>query len=156
MGIKKVEYVFDPFKLTGMKKPRGASRPEILEEIADFTLESVLVDVGSQKSPVTGRKFRKLKKSYAAKKRAEGAPAIPNLELTGNMLDTLKTDVRDRTIAIGIYDANEVGKADNHNKFSAASMKTKVPPRRFIPRKGEKFHSEIIEGMKRIIISHED
>ena len=155
---KQIEYVFDPFKLTGLKKPRSVDRSKILEEIADYALEEILDWVGSKKSPVKREptNFKNLSKEYKAFKKSQGAPGVPNLELSGDMLDSLKSTIKGRRVAVGIYDPKEVDKADNHNKVSAKSKNTLVPRRRFIPGKGQTFRQDIIDGMKRIIVSYED
>lgn len=156
--MAKVSYKFDPFKLTGISKPVGASKKEILKEIADFTLDKTLELVSETNSPVQGHgKFKRLKKKYAKQKSAQGGVPIPNLELKGDMLTALKAPVRDDKIEIGVFKGSEALKADNHNKVSAKSKKTPVPMRRFIPSSKEKetFKKPIVDGMKRIIRSFE-
>lgn len=54
-------------------------------------------------------------------------------------------------IDIGIWEPDEVPKADNHNKNSAASRKTAVPQREFIPKKNNDFRNDIQKKINRII-----
>ena len=160
MEIDKVEYVFDPFEETGLKKPKRVSK-ELKEDLKDFVLESVLDEVGATKSPVrvggaNAKYFPRLKsKRYKQIKKSKNAPPIPNLELEGKMLDQLKmSNARGNKLRLGIKGA-QAPKADGHNNHSGDS---KLPLRRFIPKKenGDKFKQTIINGMRQIIKEHEE
>lgn len=105
-----------------------------INELGDYLIEQTLSDVGSARSPVDGKRFKGLSKEYKKEKRQVASP-IANLELTGDMLDALKATPKKNGLEIGIFDGDEVGKADNHNKFSVKSQATKVPRRQFIPKK---------------------
>jgi len=154
--VPKVEYKFDPFKAAGVPAPKGAAKNTILKDIKDFIKESVLKDVGATVSPVEGHgKFQRLSKKYKDKKGKTASP-IPNLELEGDMLGALKTRVEKSSVWIGIENDTQAKKADNHNKVSAKSKSTSVPMRRFIPGKKETFRKSIMDGIKRIIRSHEE
>lgn len=54
-------------------------------------------------------------------------------------------------LEVGVFDEGEAQKADNHNKNSAKSKRTKVPPRPFIPKKEEKFNEKITSGIDKIL-----
>lgn len=153
----KVEFEFDPFELVGLDdvKERLTKRAtsEALSEIADLVLEEVLAIVSSGRSPVTGRQFKGLSPAYKAFKDEFGATPEANLELTGDMLDGLRVKKRGDKIHVTVTES-EQGKADNHNKFSAASKKTGVPARKFIPNSSddETYKAqEIKSGIKKII-----
>lgn len=150
MGKQKpVKYLFNPFAITGTKKPKGVSTREILDEVSDFVVESVLDDVGATTSPVAGHgKFKPLSKKYKKLKKSQAAP-IPNLELEGNLLDSLKAPIKGSKIELKVS-SRENDKADGHCNFSG---KSRLPVRRFIPKgtAGETFRPKIIQGIKRII-----
>lgn len=149
----KVRYEFNPFDLIG-KKVKGKNRKQALSEIASFVHESILRDVGSQVSPVYGKKFQKLNKDYRDFKRSEGGSGVPDLELSGEMLDSLKVYVEGNRVITEIT-GEQAPKADGHNNHSG---KSKLPLRRFIPKKedGETFQPAINEGIKEILDSFED
>lgn len=155
MGKQKpVEYEFDPFELTGLKKPKGAKKRDILRECSDYVKESVLESVGGQNSPVSGYgRFKKLSKGYKKQKSKIASP-VPNLELEGDMLNSLKVPVRDGSLVLKVSPGQN-DKADGHCNFSG---KSRLPLRRFIPnnKDDETFKRPIINGMRRIIKSYEE
>lgn len=140
MATRKVKFDFIPEALKG-KRISESERKEILNEVADFVVESILKDVGSTKSPVTGRKFKKLSEDYKKLKKEAGSGTSPNLELDGDMLDSLTAKVVGNKIRVTVGDA-EQGKADGHNNFSG---KSKLPRRPFIPdeQKDETFRPKL-------------
>lgn len=147
-SVSKVTYVLDlADKLEKVDNPRDVKR-----EIGNFLVEQILSDVGESKSPVSGRSFVKLNKKYQEFKKEFSSSAIPNLELHGDMLDSLTfKDIGGGKIEVGIFDKTEAQKADNHNKFSSASEGTKVPKRQFIPKPNESFRPAIRKEIKDII-----
>ena len=155
MGKQKpVEYKFDPFKLTGTTKPKNASKREILSEVSEYVKESVLDNVGAQNSPVRGHgKFQRLSKNYKNIKKKIASP-VPNLELHGKLLNSLKVPMKKEGLVLKVSPAQN-DKADGHCNFSG---KSRIPMRRFIPNEkdGETFKKPIIDGMRRIIKSFED
>jgi hypothetical protein len=150
---RSVIYEFDPFEVTGLKKPKGANKREILRDVGDFLVETVLKDVSNTNSPVKGHgKFKRLSKDYKAFKKSQGAGTKPNLELEGDMLEALKYTTKGDKIQIGIK-GKQGDKADGHNNHSGES---ELPLRRFIPAEGETFKRGIIKGVKDIIKAYED
>lgn len=134
-----------------MKGIPQKERERVKKEIGNYIIEKTLDDVGDQKSPVTGRTFKALSKKYKEFKKSKASP-VPNLELTGKMLDSFKFKKTTSGIEIGIFNNKEAQKADNHNKFSSKSLRTKVPPRKFIPKNGRDTYSkEITNGVAKII-----
>ncbi len=98
-------------------------------------------------SPVEGEgKFRRLNKTYATDQK--GGNRTPNLDLEGDMLDSLTHEITGDGIKVGIFRTSEVPKADGHNNFSGES---KLPTRRFIPDASQDFKSSIKTGITRII-----
>lgn len=151
----KIGYTFDPFELAGVDPedvPKSV-REEILTSVAEFTLSSVLSDVGDLKSPVTGSAFKKLSKDYAVLKKKSGKSPVPNLQLDGDMLDALSVKKSDTEVTLYIPSGKQALKADNHNKFSPESEGTAVPARKFIPNsaKSESFRPAIRQGIKDIV-----
>ena len=146
--VDKVTYTLNlAEKLKGIKDPS-----EVKKEIGNYLIEQILSDVGQAKSPVTGRDFKGLSTNYRKFKKNYSSSSIANLELHGDMLDSLKfEDVGKNKIEIGIFNKQEAQKADNHNKFSQASLKTNVPKRQFIPKKGESFRPAIRKEIEEII-----
>lgn len=117
-------------------------------EIGEFLVEQILASVQSRRSPVNGEKFQPLvSKEYKEEKRDAGLSAVPDLQLTGKMLDELDFRVTSEGVKIGVFgDAAE--RADGHNNLSGAS---KLPTRQFIPKEGEGFVSSIEKEIDRII-----
>lgn len=124
------------------------NKREMKKKIGDFVVESILESVSERTSPVSGARYwkKKLSKPY---KKIKAKIAIPtaNMELHGKMLDSLVFKQRKDAIEVGIFKFKEAQKSDNHNKFSSASKKTKVPERQFIPRPGQKFKKPIMTGI---------
>lgn len=145
-----VKFEFDVFKATGEALPEDGDKESVLEGAAEFLLESVLSSVGNQRSPVAGYgAFPKLSKAYAKRKKAEGAPPVPDLVLSGEMLDSMQTYTRGNKIGIKLT-GQQGAKADGHCNLSGDST---LPLRRFIPGEGEQFKADILDGIRRIIRS---
>lgn len=144
MMAKKVQYKFDPFRIAGESKA-GLSKgkqSEVLKEVARFILEKVESKMDSSLSPVSGQgRFRNLKR---------GGSSI--LTESGDMRDS-QSIKRSGDQLVHSLRSKEQPKADNHNKFSAASRRTAVPRRQFVPNKSEEqtYKRDIIQGIKNII-----
>ena len=133
---------------------RGAAK----EEVAEYIVDTILDQVSSQKSPVSGGKFKaSLSKNYKKIKMKESGGSKANLELTGDMLDALDARFSGNTLSVGIHkDAGSENmlKAENHNKRTVRARKTSVPERKFIPNKDENFKRNIMRDIKDIIDSY--
>lgn len=137
----------DLFSDSSVPVPREL-REEISKEVSEFVKEQVLQSIAESKSPISGGKFKsKLTTAYAAKKMKDGAAPVANLELTGEMLDSLDTKITNKGFDIGVY-GSAAPRADGHNNFSGDS---KLPPRQFLPKAGEKFKSDIQAEIDKII-----
>lgn len=121
----------------------------ILDDVANYVLESTLSDVGGLTSPVTGRRFKDLSPAYKERKKKEGGTPIPNLELDGDMLNGLNVKRSGSKLKTTVP-ASEQKKADGHNNFSGDSA---LPERNFIPdaARGQTYRAEIRKGIKEII-----
>jgi hypothetical protein len=146
-----VSFEFDPFKETGVDLPEGADREEVLQEIADVILDETKSYMGNANSPVAGYgKFPKLSKGYKKYKIGQGGSGQPDLELFGDMKDSMEVSIRGSKVKIKIT-GKEGDKADGHCNFSGESS---LPLRRFIPNAedDETFKAPILAKIKKIII----
>ena len=123
---------------------------KIQNNVGEFLVESILDSVANESSPVSGEAWPKLKKgSYRDKKAALNGNTQANMELEGDMLNSLKFKAVDEGIEIGFFD-QQSAKADGHNKLSGRQNRT--PKRRFLPRTGQRFDAEINEEIKKIAL----
>lgn len=145
---RSVRFEFNPFEELGIDELSRSSRGKALDDAAEYLREQILDYVASQKSPVEGYgRFQKLSENYAKLKSAKGGAPIPNLELSGAMLDALAVKRRGSNIVVEIK-GKQGDKADGHNNHSGDS---RLPLRRFIPDEGEIFKSKIMGGISEII-----
>lgn len=144
----KLGFRFDPFELAGKEKPKSGIRA-LEAEICQYVLDQVLNHVGDGKSPVAGGAWKKSLSPEYKKRKAEVSSALfANMELTGDMLDSLEC-VRTRDgIELRVVGAKNAAKADGHNNHSG---KSRLPPREFIPKEGGSFKRNIISGIRSII-----
>lgn len=149
----KVEYLFDPFEIAGVDPESlpASVRRDVLAEVSDYVLESVLLDVADTRSPVTGRPFKGLSKDYKERKEAEGGTPIANLLMDGDLLDALTVKKAGKTALALTVSEDQQPKADGHNNFSGDS---KLPRRPFIPdaKRDESFRPAIREGIRDIVL----
>ena len=145
---------------TSLKKVDSSKRDDVKQQIGNHLLKRIGEYLDDQKSPVTGGKFKPLKKNYREYKKKQGKGGDANLYFDGDMQAQLNFEVYRDGIEIGIFDEDEAQKADNHNKNSAKSRKTAVPQRQFIPYDGKgrraSFHTELREEIERIIDDNVD
>jgi hypothetical protein len=120
-------------------------KEDIKKEVGDFVVTSILDYVGQGKSPVTGRGFKQLSKEYAEDKK--GGRREPNLDLEGDMLNSLKAETTPNGIEVGIFDSSQAPKAYNHNEGDT------LPRRQFIPEAKQRFVGEIEKGINDIVKS---
>ena len=126
--------------------PRN-QRAAVKQEVGNFVVEEILRSVSSASSPVSGGRYKKtLSQEYADAEK--GGNRTANLELEGDMLDSLEFKNTRAGVEVGIFKASEVPKADGHNNFSGQS---KLPTRQFIPKENEKFKRNIESGIKNIV-----
>lgn len=126
-----------------------SQKNEIKKEVGEMLIDLVLKQVSEQKSITTDNKFEELSEKYA-KEKSKVAQPVPNLELTGSMLDALEVKPYKFGIEYGIFKGESLNglKAENHNKFTRRSKKTKLPQRQFIPRKTQRIHKSILDELK--------
>ena len=126
-------------------------KDEIKTDVGQFLVEQVLKTVSGASSPISGEDWPKLSPGYAKFKKSQGAGTKANMELIGDMLDSLKYEDTNDGIKIGFFD-EQAAKADGHLKFSGKENNT--PQRRFLPAEGQKFDSEIESQVKKIEADH--
>lgn len=151
----KVKYDFNPFGSNYANvKVSGDKRKEILEDLKDFIKVRILEDVGEGISPVTGKQWAGLSKEYKKKKAKEAGNTKANLELFGEMLDSLDVIDFGNGLRVTVSD-DQMAKADGHNNFSG---KSKLPERKFIPnaKAGEDFSKELKKEIIDIVESQID
>jgi hypothetical protein len=146
--MEKVTFTLTP----DLSEIPSSDRSKALKEIGQYLVEAILADVGETRSPVTGRMFKKLSADYAEKKAEESSSPVANLELSGDMLDSLDFKVVGNKVEVGIW-GDEADKADGHCNHSG---KSDLPERRFIPVKGENFRPDIRSEVENILSSYAD
>lgn len=116
-------------------------KDQLKEEIGELLVEQILESLADVQSPVQGGRYKgTLSKSYAKKKMEETGSKDPNLDLTGDLISSIDYRIKGDSIQIGVFDAENAGKADGHNNFSG---KSKLPTRQFLPQEGQTFRSDI-------------
>jgi hypothetical protein len=140
---EETSFIYD---IPDLDKVPKSLRSELVNEVGDYLVQSILDYVGEAKSPVSGGKYKsKLNPNYA--KAMKGGDTLANLDLNGDMLNalTFKADISSGKITVGIFDEEQAIKSYNHNKGDT------LPKRQFIPEEDQKLKSEIIRGVNRII-----
>lgn len=127
------------------------TKNKIKNDVADFLIDSTLTEISKSRSPVRGERFAPLSPEYKKKKVSEGGSGRADLELSGDMLDEFKRGRGPKNgITYGIF-GDDAPKADGHNNLSG---KSKLPKRRFLPGKGQKYTKDIRDGILEIINDH--
>ena len=130
---------------------KGLSRDQkqaALQEVGEFLVEQTLVNAAESASIVKGEKIPALSsKPYKLKKRDEVGNATANLELSGEMLDSVDYKPSVNSLTIGVY-GDAALRADGHNNFSG---KSSLPKRRIFPGEGQEYKSDVQKEIKRII-----
>lgn len=116
---------------------------DIKDEVGSFLVDSILDYVGEGRSPVTGRGFKQLDKEYAD--REKGGRTLANLDLEGDMLNSLIYRKTGDGVDVGIFDDSQTPKAFNHNTGDT------LPKRQFIPDESENFVGDIKKGVEKIV-----
>lgn len=123
---------------------------KIKQDVGEYIVEQVLMDLSKATTPVSGETFKPLSKEYAKEKKALGLSPKPDMTLEGDMLDALTFEPSDKGIRVGFF-GSEAWKADGHLHFSPESENARAPKRRFLPGEGQKLKPEIQKEIERII-----
>jgi len=152
--MAKITYKLKLKDLIDVKNINRDTKKVIKDEVGELLLDLILKDTANQRSAVSGQKWKGLSKEYK-KIKSKVAPGVANLELTGDMLDALDIKPYRDGIEIGVFGGEDALKAENHNKFTARSLKTSLPKRQFIPKKDETFRKgikkELVKLAKEIV-----
>jgi phage gpG-like protein len=152
-SVKKMVYEFDPFKESNLDRPE--SKRELrsaLREIAEYVKDELLQHYGDGESPVSGKgRFKQLSKSYEEFKKKHHGSAMPNMELNGDMLDSIEYKIQGNKILIGWFDSDESAKAYGHQSgYKGHPTIKNGPVRQLLPNSGQKLKPDIREGIKAI------
>lgn len=148
------EWSFDPIGETGIIVPKK-KRQEALEEVAEFVKEQTLQRTGEGRTSVKGGRWVKgLTPEYKKKKAEESSVDFANLELQGEMLDSLNTGVRGKKVFIEVGE-DQRGKAEGHltGKYGKHSS---IRPRQFMPVGDQELAPEIMAGVRKILKRYEE
>jgi hypothetical protein len=152
MQGNKIFFEFDPFEIAGTDRPASNVR-EAKQRIADLVLEEVLNYVGKASSPVSGESWQaSLSPAYKKYKAKHSSSTKANMELFGDMLDSLECVVSSNGKIQLRIQGSQAAKADGHNNHSGDSS---LPQRRFIPDEGQTFKQDIIEKIKTVLSDYE-
>lgn len=127
-------------------------REELLEEIGDYVVTTMLDKLGDGISPVEGGgQFRQLSEDYADSEK--GGDRTANMELEGDMLSALTYEINFDRVRIGIFEPDQAIKAYGHTTGFEGHpfLEGKAPKRKIIPGAKESFVSEIQEGIDSLI-----
>jgi hypothetical protein len=125
-------------------------KTRIKNDVGEYIVEQVLQSVAKAKSPVAGEDWPKLSPEYKKRKQAEGNTGTANMELEGDMLNSLQFKKTADGIDVGFF-GRQAAKADGHLHFSAESANATAPQRRFLPGEGDEFVPSIQKGIEAII-----
>jgi hypothetical protein len=143
ISLDGIEYTFDP-DLEGVP---DSDKDAALNDIGEFIIDSILEYVSQSKTPVAGGSFqKKLSSKYAEREGKTNA----NLDLNGDMLNSLGFEIDGESLKILIKDNDQVPKSYNHNVGDT------LPRRQFIPDDDQTFKSDILRGVGRIIQEYLD
>lgn len=114
---------------------------DLKKEVGELLVEEILGSLANVKTPISGGEYkRSLSKDYKKKKIDETGSGEANLDLEGDLINSIDYQISGNTIKLGVFDAENAGKADGHNNFSGLS---KIPTRQFLPREGQTFRRDI-------------
>jgi len=124
------------FEIPNIDQVPSNLRSDLVNEVGDYLVQSILDYVGEAKSPVAGGKYKSTLSDLYAKS-----------QKNGDMLNalTFKTNAATGKVTVGIFDDDQAIKSYNHNKGDT------LPKRQFIPDEDQLLKAEIIRGVKRIL-----
>lgn len=131
-------------------KPSPKKLREMRKLGGQLLLETVKTEISQQRSPVTGNSFRDLTSQYAKRKALSGAQPVPDLRLTGNMLEDLAVEHKRGNEFVLKIEGSQAKKAEGNN-IGTYGGSTRNKPRPFIPDKREKFSADVRARMRRFL-----
>jgi hypothetical protein len=133
----------------GLKK---SEKKELLKEIGDYVVVSMLDYIGEGKSPVSNaRDFKKLTPKYADAEK--GGDRLSNMDLEGDMLDALTYKIVKDQLQVGWFNGDQAIKAYGHTTGMEGHpwLEGKAPIRKLLPDEDENFKRDIVAGINEII-----
>jgi hypothetical protein len=147
-------YRFNPIKELDLDIPKE-NRSDALEAAAEYIKELMLDYIGEGNSPVSGGKWVKgLTKQYLERKGQESSVDYANLELSGDLLDSLIVEANSRNIVIDVGD-DQRDKAEGHLS-GLYGKKSRIRPRQFMPQGDETFKRDIMNKLKDLLAEYEE
>lgn len=124
---------------------------DLLSEIGDYVVTSMLDYLGDGRSPVNGDQFEKLNSKYA--NRSKGGDRTANMELNGDLLDALDFEIKDGELFVGFFDDDQAIKAYGHQTGMKGHpwLAGVTPKRKLVPGASEDFDDRIMDGIDSII-----
>lgn len=148
-------YEFDPFEELGIEVPRS-KRKEALEAAAELLKVEMLDYIGAGKSPVSGGKWvRSLTPAYAERKAEQSSAGFANLELTGDMLDSLTVEASGSSLVIDVGE-DQRDKATGHLTGIYGEHSKRERPRMFMPQGNQTFKRDILRKLRDVLAEFED
>ncbi len=134
------------FEIPNIDQVPSNLRTDLVNEVGDYLVQSILDYVGEAKSPVAGGRYKSTLSDVYANSQKNG-DKLANLDLNGDMLNalTFKTNASTGKVTVGIFDDDQAIKSYNHNVGDT------LPQRQFIPGEDQLLKAEIIRGVKRIL-----
>lgn len=128
-----IEFEFDPFEEADTDRPRRVQRSKI-EEAAELIKVEMLSYIGEGKSPLSGGLWKRgLSKAYKDRKGEESSSGFANLELSGDLLDSLTVEaIPGGKIRISIPD-DQADKAEGNLIGSYGREANDAKAREFMP-----------------------
>lgn len=149
-----VLFSFDPFKMAGTDRPETKrATKEALKEIAEYVKAEMLQHYGDGVSPAAGGKWtKKLSPEYAELKKEISGVNFSNMELYGDLLDSLEARIDGDKITVGWSKSNDQApKAFGHQTgYKGHPTIEDGPVRQLVPEKGQTFKRDIVKGMREI------
>ena len=131
---------------------KGELRNELLDELSEYLLSEIIINVEAGHSPVKGQgDFKKLNAQYA--KQQKNGDTTSNLDLHGDMLNALTSEAVGRNKIKVEIKGEQAIKAYAHNTgFKGHKLLGKKNLRRaFIPNPNELFDKSIMKGLQELI-----
>ena len=159
MAKRKVEYKFNPFRITGESQAglSEAAKKRVFKKTAELVLDRVEEAMDAGKSRVDGEQFKRLSRNYA--ERMKGGSRRPDLELFGDLKAAQRVKREGDSLVHTVLSAQQE-KADGHNQHSGKAKswaksvgKKGFPQRRFIPSKKEKqtYDEKLLNEIRKVI-----
>jgi len=141
----------------GLAAVPSERKGEAKREVADFLQNEILRFLDRGTSPVKGEgRFKRLSDKYS--KKEKGGIRTSNLELEGDLKDSLQVQPGAGSFLRIGHTGSQVEKADGHNQISDRAQRwarafgdEPFPRRRYIPDTGQEFVEGITSELRKII-----